>query len=66
MSIDRIVIGFAGSLILISVICVTMISIKFIYLTAFIGFMMLQSTFTGFCPIAIVLKKLGFKSVSFF
>jgi hypothetical protein len=66
MSIDRIVIGFGGSIILISVILITIISIKFIYLTAFIGFMMLQSTFTRFCPIAIVLKKLGFKSVSFF
>lgn len=66
MSIDRIIIGFAGTVVLISVILVALISINFIYLTSFIGFMMLQSTFTRFCPIAIVLKKLGFKSVNFF
>jgi hypothetical protein len=30
-----------------------------LWLTAFVGFNLLQSAFTGFCPLAIILKKLG-------
>ena len=31
------------------------------YFTAFVGFNMFQSAFTGFCPPAFLLKKLGVK-----
>jgi hypothetical protein len=32
-----------------------------LWLTAFVGANLLQASFTGFCPLAIALKKLGFQ-----
>ena len=37
-------------------------SSNWLYLTAFVGLNLFQSAFTGFCPAAIVLRKLGVKS----
>lgn len=62
MSIDRIVMAFAGSMILISVILVLIHSIYWLFFTAFIGANLLQAAFTGFCPLAIILKKMGIKT----
>lgn len=62
MSIDRVVMAFAGSMILISVILVLIHSIYWLFFTAFIGANLLQAAFTGFCPVAIILKKMGIKT----
>ncbi|BCX88477.1 hypothetical protein MIN45_P0846 [Methylomarinovum tepidoasis] len=59
MTIDRIVLAVAGSLILISVLLAVFHDQRWLWLTAFVGANMLQSAFTGFCPLAILLKKLG-------
>jgi hypothetical protein len=59
MSIDRIVLVFAGSLILISTILAVTLSAEFLILTAFVGMNLLQSAFTGFCPLAKLLKRAG-------
>ena len=32
-----------------------------LFFTAFIGFNLLQSAFTGFCPLALILKAMGKK-----
>ena len=61
MSIDRIVIAFAGAVILISLLLSLMQSHYWLFLTAFVGANLLQAAFTGFCPLAIILKKLGMK-----
>ncbi|KAA0875652.1 YgaP family membrane protein [Nitrincola tapanii] len=61
MSLDRWVFAFAGSFILISVALAHFVSPYWLFLTAFVGLNMLQTAFTGFCPLAIVLKKLGVK-----
>jgi hypothetical protein len=61
MSIDRFVLAFAGSVVLLSVLLVLIHSQYWLILTAFVGANLLQSSFTGFCPLAVVLKKLGFK-----
>jgi hypothetical protein len=61
MSIDRIVMAFAGSVILISLLLSLVHSLYWLFLTAFVGANLLQAAFTGFCPLAIVLKKLGIK-----
>ncbi|MFA6164371.1 MAG: DUF2892 domain-containing protein, partial [Methylobacter sp.] len=37
-----------------------------LWFTAFVGANLLQSAFTGFCPMAIILKKLGVKPGSAF
>ncbi|MBN8530832.1 MAG: DUF2892 domain-containing protein [Alphaproteobacteria bacterium] len=61
MSIDRIVLAFAGSVVLISLLFAHLHSANWLWLTAFVGANMLQAAFTGFCPLAIILKKLGVK-----
>jgi Protein of unknown function (DUF2892) len=66
MSIDRLVIAVAGSFILISLLLAHYHSENWLWFTAFVGANLLQSAFTGFCPMAMILKKLGFKPGSAF
>jgi hypothetical protein len=66
MSIDRIVLAVAGSFILISLLLAHFHSELWLWFTAFVGANLLQSAFTGFCPMAIILKKLGVKPGSAF
>ena len=66
MSIDRMVMRVAGSFILISLALAHWHSPYWLWFTAFVGANLLQATFTGFCPLAMILKKLGFKSGSAF
>jgi hypothetical protein len=61
MSIDRIVLAFAGLVILTSLVLAQVHSIYWLGLTAFVGLNLLQSAFTGFCPLASILKALGAK-----
>ena len=59
MSIDRAVLAFAGSLVLVSVALSLVHSVHWLWLTGFVGANLLQSAFTGFCPLAVVLKRMG-------
>ncbi|GAA5076981.1 DUF2892 domain-containing protein [Roseibacterium beibuensis] len=61
MSLDRAVLAFAGVMILLSVALTVWVSPLFMWFTVFIGLNMLQSAFTGWCPAAILFKKLGVK-----
>lgn len=61
MTIDRVVLAFAGSLILITLLLSLTHSAHWLWLTAFVGANLLQSSITGFCPLAKVLKVLGVK-----
>ena len=61
MSIDRAVMAFAGFMVLASLALGWFVSPYWFLLTAFAGFNMIQSAFTGFCPAAIVMKKLGLR-----
>jgi len=62
MTIDRLVMAFAGAFILISVSLAVFHSLNWLWFTAFVGLNLLQATFTGFCPLALILKKFGVKS----
>lgn len=63
MTIDRIILAFAGIVILVSVILAYMTGNQlWLLLTGFVGLNLLQSAFTGFCPLALILKKLGKQS----
>lgn len=62
MSIERIVFAVAGGFILISLLLAHFVSPYWLWFTAFVGANLFQSAFTGFCPLAIVLKKLGKQS----
>lgn len=64
MSIERIVLAFAGIMIMLTVALGMPGSPIFhheywLYFTGFIGLNLLQSAFTGFCPLAMVLKAMG-------
>lgn len=59
MSIDRIVMAFAGTVILLSLVLSQVHSVYWLGLTAFVGANMLQAAFTRFCPLAMILKRLG-------
>jgi len=59
MNIDRFVYAVAGSFILISVALSQIHSPYWLFFTAFVGANLLQSSITGFCPMAVILKKIG-------
>ena len=59
MTIERIVFGFAGAMILISLALGLFVHPYWFGLTGFVGLNLLQMSFTRFCPMAIILKKLG-------
>ena len=61
MSIDRIVLAFAGAFILVTLLLSHYHSPYWLWLTAFVGANLLQSAFTGFCPLANILKAMGKK-----
>ncbi len=61
MSIDRMVMTFAGVVILTSLALSQVHHLNWLWLTAFVGANMLQASFTRFCPLAIMLKKMGAK-----
>jgi hypothetical protein len=59
MSIDRMVFAFAGVMVLLSLVLSYLFSPWWLLLAAFVGLNMFQAAFTGFCPLALLLKKLG-------
>ncbi|VAV88215.1 hypothetical protein MNBD_ALPHA02-1710 [hydrothermal vent metagenome] len=61
MTIDRMVFAFAGIVIIVSIILALTVHIYWLGLAAFVGLNMLQASFTRFCPLAMILKKLGVK-----
>ncbi|MCF7220363.1 YgaP family membrane protein [Marilutibacter chinensis] len=62
MNLDRAVMAFAGVMILASVALAQLVSPWWWLLTAFVGLNLLQSSFTGFCPAAMLLRRLGVRS----
>lgn len=58
--IDRVVLAFAGMMILVSL-GLSFVHPYWLFLTAFVGLNLFQSAFTGFCPLASLLSKLGLK-----
>lgn len=61
MSIDRVVMAFAGAMVLLSLALSQTVHVYWLGLAAFVGLNMFQAAFTGFCPLAMMLKKLGIK-----
>jgi len=59
VTIERIVLAFAGIAVLLSLALAHYVNANWLWLTAFVGANLLQSAFTGFCPLAMILKKMG-------
>lgn len=62
MTIDQAVMRFAGTVVLVSLVLGHYVHPNWYWLTAFVGANLLQSSFTGFCPLAMLLKRMGVKS----
>lgn len=62
MSIERGVAAFAGFMVLLSVVLTWFVHPGFVWLTVFVGANLLQQSFTGFCPAAMVMRRLGMRS----
>ncbi len=58
MNIDKLVMRFAGAMVLLSLALAVWVSPYWLWLAAFVGANLLQSSFTGFCPLAKILAKL--------
>lgn len=62
MNLDRAVLAFAGVMIFVSLALTYFVSPWFWLFTAAIGANLLQASVTGFCPAAILFRKLGVAS----
>lgn len=62
MNIDRAVMAFAGLMILASLTLAHFLSPWWLLLTAFVGLNLVQASLTGFCPAAMLFRKLGLRS----
>ena len=59
MCIDKFVLRFAGAMVLLSLLLAHFVSPYWLWFTAFVGANLLQASFTGLCPLAMILRKLG-------
>lgn len=66
MNLDNAVMAFAGLVVLIGITLAITIHPWWIGLTAFAGLNLIQSAFTGFCPAAIVFRRLGVRPGNIF
>ena len=62
MTVDNGVRVVAGVFVLASLALGVWVNPYWLLFTAFVGFNLIQSAFTGFCPAAMLLKKLWLKS----
>jgi len=62
MNVDRMVLTFAGIFILASLVLSKVSSPYWLLFTAFVGANLFQASFTGFCPLAKILKAMGVKA----
>ncbi|MEI6437180.1 MAG: DUF2892 domain-containing protein [Candidatus Omnitrophota bacterium] len=58
---ERVLRGIAGTFLLISLLLAHFVSPLWLWFTAFIGANLLQSAFTNWCPMMLILQKLGIK-----
>lgn len=66
MTIDQLVFRIAGTFVLASLLLAHFHSPNWLWFTAFVGANMLQASFTGFCPLAMILRRIGVKDGALF
>ena len=59
MKMHMIIRRFAGAFVLLSLVLAYYHSRYWLWFTAFVGFNLLQSSFTNFCPLELILKTCG-------
>lgn len=61
MTVDNGVRVVAGCILLLSLLLTAWVHPGFVWLSVFVGANLIQSAFTGFCPAAMLLRRLGMK-----
>ena len=61
MTVDNGVRVVAGSILLLSLLLTAWVHPGFVWLSVFVGVNLIQSAFTGFCPAAMILQRMGMK-----
>ncbi|MBF0276334.1 MAG: DUF2892 domain-containing protein [SAR324 cluster bacterium] len=61
MKVLDIVHAFAGSLVVIGVLLTVFVNTMWMVLPIFVGLNLFQFGFSGFCPLSLILKRLGFR-----
>lgn len=56
---ERIVRAVAGTLVLVSILLAYYVNMRWLWVGVFVGINLLQSSFTHFCPLEMILKKAG-------
>jgi hypothetical protein len=59
MNLDKAVLAFAGTVVLASLALAHYVSPHWLWLTAFVGLNLIQASFTGVCPAAMLFKAMG-------
>ena len=59
---NRIIRALAGTFILISLLLAIKVNVNWLWLTAFVGANLLQSSMTKWCMLEVILRKLGVKN----
>ena len=59
MNIDRLVLAFAATMELLGLVLAHYVSSWWLLLPTFVGLNLLQASFTGFCPLAIIARRAG-------
>ncbi|MCP5410607.1 MAG: DUF2892 domain-containing protein [Alphaproteobacteria bacterium] len=59
MNLDRAVLAFAGLVVLVGLALAWFVNPWWLALSAFAGLNMIQAAITGFCPAAMIFRKLG-------
>lgn len=62
MSLERSILLVVGVIVLGSVLLAVYHNINWLWVTGILGAHLIQASFTGLCPVVMVLKKLGFQS----
>jgi hypothetical protein len=62
MTVNDAVRALAGFMVLLSVFLAWAVSPYWLWLTVFVGANLFQSAFTGLCPAATILRKMGFRN----
>jgi len=64
MTIEKALFALAGTMVMVTSLLALYHNPLWTWVTVFVGFNVFQSTFTGFCPPAWLMKKMGMKSES--
>jgi len=66
MTVERAILLVVGALVLASVLLAVYVNINWLWLTGILGAHLIQASFTGLCPVVMVLKKMGLPQKSGF